>query len=333
MVKADAYGHGLLEVARSLESVCDFLGVARMEEARALREGDIGEKILVCSDLLYEAIGYAVENGVTLTASSAQEIEVLAEQAKEKRRPQSVHIKVDSGMNRLGVKSLKELSSMIRNLKKAPFVQLEGIYTHFADCTDQEFTDEQFKRFMCFVDAARQTFPEIIAHCASSAAIFADRKYHLDMVRPGINLYGYLREGAQNRGVLLRPAMQVFSGVIAVKRARKGESVGYSRTYVAPEEITYAVVGAGYGDGLKRALSNKGKVAIGGRLCDVIGNICMDAFMARIAGGAMPGDEVLLFSDEAQEELSFEHNSALCGTICYELLTSFTARAKREYVK
>ena len=333
MVKADAYGHGLLEVARSLEGVCDFFGVARIEEARALREGGIVGNILVCSDLAEDAVCYAAENGITLTISSATELEICAARARRKGRPLSVHIKVDSGMNRLGVKSLKEFSSIIKKLKKSPFIKAEGIYTHFADCSDPEFTDEQFERFTRFVEEARQTFPGIVAHCASSAAIFAGSKYHLDMVRPGINLYGYLREEAEKKGVQLQPAMRVFSRVIAVKKAKKGETVGYCRTYAAPKDITYAVVGAGYGDGFKRQLSNKGKVAIGGRLCDIIGNICMDAFMARVNGRVKPGDEVTLFSDDAEEELSFEHSSALCGTICYELLTSFTSRAKRIYVK
>lgn len=333
MVKADAYGHGLAEVASSLEGSCDFFGVARIGEAKAIRELGVKGDILVCSELGKECASYACRNGVTLTLCSALDLDIYEKEAERQKSPLNVHIKVDSGMNRLGLKSLRDLERLLKRLKKSRYVSPTGIYTHFADCTDSHFTIEQFELFSEFADAAKQYFPQIIAHCASSAAIFSDKRFHLDMVRPGINLYGYSRGKAEEKGVSLKPAMQVYSQVIAVKSAKKGESVGYSRTFRTEEDISYAVIGAGYGDGFRRALSNRGKAEINGALCDIIGNVCMDCFMVKLSKRAKAGDEALLFSDEAGKELSFEYNSGLCGTICYELLTSFTARADRIYIQ
>lgn len=315
-----------------MKDICSSFGVARLCEAVRAREaaGD-GSEVLVMLDR-YADIETAAKYDVTLSASSLKELKHIKKEGQKLKKPVKIHIKTDSGFNRLGVKDFDEFNKMLAACGGG--IKLTGIYTHFADFADREFTKKQFLTFLKYVKAAKRLFPELRAHCATAGAAFADKKYCLDMVRSGINIYGYRGEEAAKKGVPLKPAMEIFAPVMAVKRARKGESVGYCRKYIASSDIYYAVISAGYGDGYNRGLSGRGSVMINGRMCGVIGNVCMDAFMVNLGksrGGAKTGDTATLFSPHHGERLTLEYNSALLNTIVYELLTSFKA-AQRVYV-
>jgi alanine racemase len=334
MIKAEAYGHGIENTARTLESLCECFGVARFEEALAVRKAAAVPDILVCGEFESKNAPEAARNNITLTVSGMQELIEYRKELREANKPLKLHIKIDSGMNRLGVKSDEELLRMLEYTKRCGKIILSGIYTHFADCRDSEFTKNQYDYFIRSVSVAKALFPHITAHCASSAAVFTDKKYHMDMVRPGINIYGFNRGKALNCEVELLPAIKAYSSVIAVKRAEKGETIGYDRVYKAEKALYYAVISAGYGDGIKRALSREWTVYIKGYPCHIAGNICMDTFMAVLPEEAekniKSGDKVVIFSDEG--ESTFENCAAVCNTITYEILTSFTGRAKRIYI-
>lgn len=336
MIKANAYGHGLLKTAQSLKSVCACFGVARLCEAESVRSV-VNSDILVCSEFIEdkESILKAIKHNIMLTASSVDDLKIYNQIVKEYNKPLKLHIKTDSGMNRLGIKSENELYQMLLIFKSNENLVLKGIFTHFADCKDLVFTDKQFEKFLKFVIIAKKEYPHIKAHCASSVAIFTDKKYHLDMVRPGINLYGFNGENAFEKGFVLKPAMEVFSTVMAVKKAYSGESIGYCQNFKVKADTGYAVICAGYGDGYKRILSNKGYVLINGKLYKTAGNICMDSFMVNtgLHADVKSGDKVVLISNSCgYKNLSFEKISKRCNTIVYEIITSFTDRAVREYI-
>lgn len=341
MIKADAYGHGMVKTAKCLEEICGYFGVARLSEALQLREEGISRNILVCAEYNGKNAVDAAENNITLTVTNLNELKAYCSAIKKTKKTLFVHIKTDSGMNRLGVKSLAELDIMLDYLNQCSNIKLSGIYTHFADCTDIDFTNEQYSRFLKYVFRAKREFKDITAHCASSAAIFSSSGYYLDMVRPGINLYGYCTGKALKAGVKLKPAMQVYSTVIAVKQAKQGESIGYCRNYTVNEDLYYAVISAGYGDGIKRSLSNRWSVYINGIKCDIAGNICMDTFMAVLPQNAgqkiKPGDKAVILSDKniynnGDNNISFSACAQAAGTIEYEIITSFTSRAQRIYI-
>ena len=291
-----------------------------------------GCDILILSEQISD-IAMAAKYNITLTACSLREIEYIINKAEKLGATVNVHIKADSGMNRLGVKDFAEFKKMLELCRRSE-ISLKGIYTHFADCGDTEFTDRQYNTFLSYVKLAKRLFPDITAHCASSAAVFKDKKYHLDMVRAGINLFGYCDGYARQKGILLKPAMEVSAKVAAVKKAFRGESIGYLRGCFVKKDTYYAVINAGYGDGYSRAFSNKGSVSIGGKVFGVAGNICMDNFMVDLGGcchDIKAGDRALLFSPYGDRRLTFEYNSKILNTIVYEMLTSFKA-AFRKYI-
>jgi alanine racemase len=307
--------------------------VARLEEAvKARMAAGEGCDILILSEQISD-IAMAVRYNITLTACSLKELEHIVNKAEKLNTAVCVHIKADSGMNRLGVKDFAEFKKMLELCRRREIL-LKGIYTHFADCGDTQFTDRQYDTFLSYVKLAKRLFPDIIAHCASSAAIFKDKRYHLDMVRAGINLYGYCGEYARQNGIRLKPAMEVSARVAAVKKASEGESIGYQRGCFVKKDTYYAVINAGYGDGYSRAFSNKGSVSIGGKVFGVAGNICMDNFMVDLGGcrhDIKAEDRALLFSPYGDRRLTFEYNSKILNTIVYEMLTSFKA-AFRKYI-
>lgn len=334
MVKANAYGHGIEQVVKCLKDVCDFFGVARFCEAEKIKNILPQSNILVVAETDIKKVKQAAKNNITLTISSLNELKQYNKELKNSNNVLNIHIKIDSGMNRLGVKSLQELDNMLALLKESNNINLKGIYTHFADCNDIDFTKEQYNKFIQFVKKAKEFNKNIIAHCASSTAIFTDKKYHLDMIRPGINLYGAETEKAQNKGITLKPTMEVYSIVQTIKKAKKGESIGYNRAYKVKKDTFYAVISAGYGDGYKRALSNCGIININGYDCKIAGNICMDLFMAILPQKAQKeiktGDKAILLSNNIKAT-TIENISKLCNTITYEILTSFTDRVQRIY--
>lgn len=313
VIKDDAYGHGAVKLGLLYEKLgCDYFAVSCINEALELRNGGIKKPILI---LGYTDIEYAKQlhdYEITQCVFSLEYATALNKQGYQIK----CHLKVDTGMNRIGFKDIDEMEYTY-NL---PNLNFEGIFTHFAKATEKQFTQNQFDRLMNAVSELHNRNCDFkIRHCANSAGIFLYDKYTLDMVRPGIILYGL--GGYQG----LKPAMKLKSVVSEVKLVSKGETIGYERNYMANKDIKVATVAIGYGDGFFRANSGKNKVCINGVNCDIVGNVCMDQMMVDVSGvDCKMGDEVNCYID-------FEECANNLGTISYELICAIDNRVKIIY--
>ncbi len=329
-VKANAYGHGSVQVARFLEGQgVNWFGVATAEEALELRGGGVGANILVLTPV-YKAIRELVDYEVSLTVADEASLETLERALGEK--PARVHLKVDTGMNRLGLGAREALALALR-LEQAKNVTLEGVWTHFAasDTEDRSFTLGQLEAFAAFLESLQRSGVEpSFVHAANSAAIFAYPEAAFTLVRPGIALYGYHSSpfvAGLEKG--LQPALTLSAPVTFVKRVPAGASVSYSTLWQAPRDTTIATVRIGYGDGYPRLLTGKAEVVLQGELRPVAGRICMDQLMVDAGDLVVQiGDRVTLFGPGA---LDAEVLAARIGTISYELLTSLGSRVERVY--
>lgn len=330
VVKADAYGHGAIPVAKKLEELgADYLAVACLDEAAELREAGIGLPILILGVTPAEFTADLVHYDLTQAVGDLDLARAYAGAAAGKKL--KIHIKVDTGMSRLGflwdtaVEAALELAAM-------EAFDIEGIFTHFAAADgDEDFTMEQLARFLAVTDGLAEKGLIIpIRHCAASAAMLNYPCTHMDMVRPGIALYGHYPEKGMERLCPLEPVMTLKTRVAAVRRVPAGATVSYGRTAKMAEETTLAVLPVGYADGFPRLLSNEGSAMIRGVPCPILGRVCMDLCMvaAESVPGVKVGDEAILYGPGP---LSVERAASLAGTIQYELLTSVGRRVPRVY--
>ncbi len=329
MVKAGGYGHGGALAARAaLEGGATWLGVSSAEEALALRAEGFTAPILVAGWSPPGRLAALVAAGVHLTAWEPDQV-VAAAQVGTRQTPALLHLKVDTGMGRLGCRpeALPALGDAVR--RGGARVRPVGTFTHFADAEgDIEHTRLQEHRFREAVESLRRRWPDLVLHAANSAAALRLPETRHDLVRCGIALYGYPPAGA---GPGLRPAMTVTARVTMVKTVRPGESVGYGRTWVARRPTRVATVAAGYADGIHRAHSNRGAVLIGGRRCPIIGTVSMDQHTADVseAGEVRPGDEAVLVGRQGGAWLGADDVARAVGTISYEVLCSVSSRVPR----
>lgn len=332
MVKADAYGHGLKTVGAALAGVADYLGVASDGEAAALRAVGVSCPILITGALNYSDVKILFEKSITQTVLSTEDLKVLEHIGTVLNKKIKVHLKVDTGMNRLGVDSTDSLDNILSFLGQSKFIVCEGVFTHFAtsDGSDREFLEKQHKLFENYLSRFRAKYPlPILAHCLSSGGILTASEYRHDMVRPGIMLYGYTPDKKLNNDIKLRPALMATAPVVSVKKIAAGESVSYGRDYITEEEKTVAVIRAGYGDGFKRVLSSRGFVMLSGSRAPILGRVCMDMFMVDVTNiPAKIGDEAVLIGDG----ISAEDMAGLAGTIPYEILTGLKTRTQICYI-
>ena len=331
VVKADAYGHGIVQTAKNaLCAGAQWLAVARTDEGAMLRKAGVEAPILV----LGAPSGYEIADGVghnlTLTICAPAMAACVQRHAKRLGKPALVHIKVDTGMGRIGVRDENEMKALLAELEKCPDVRLTGVFTHFADAdgSDEVYTRMQLERFQ------RMTalLPDgILRHCANSAAIHRFPEAAMDMVRAGISMYGYPPVATD---MPLQPVMTWRTAVTFVKTLQAGEKVSYGCTFTADRAMTVATIACGYGDGYHRAGSGKAEVLIHGRRCPVIGRICMDQMMADVTGldGVEPGDEAVLIGTQGNERITAEELAAWSGTISYEVLLAATERVHRLWV-
>ena len=338
VVKADAYGHGAVPVARRLETLgAEYLAVACLDEALELRQAGITTPILILGYTPVERADSLLDNGITQTVYDADMARALSNAAAAAGKTLKIHVKADTGMSRLGWLCGEEDQSAaveaIAQVCALPGLEAEGIYTHFANADgDEDYTMLQFTRFLDLLEALKDkgiTFA--IRHCAASAAALKFPCTHLDMVRPGIALYGHYPdpscEGLDGPG--LRPVMTLKTRVASVKTVPAGTPVSYGCTHVLDRETRLAALTIGYADGLPRLCSDKLEVLIGGQRAPVVGRICMDMCMADVTGlDVAPGDEVEVFG----EHLPIEDVAALAGTIQYELLCAVSPRVHRAYL-
>ncbi len=332
VVKADAYGHGSVPVSRvCLEEGASMLGVAIPEEGMELREAGVTAPILVLSGVDDEGAVISARYGLTQTVYDPRGVERLSAICEAERLRCPVHVKIDSGMGRIGARTEAELQAILGALSKAPRLDITGVYTHFADADspDPAFTLRQIERFDCL----RKHLPGgITAHAAASAAALRYPEAAFDMVRFGIVMYGC----APYPGcpLDLQPVLSWKTEAVYVKRFQKGDSFSYGRTFIADRDGMAATLSIGYGDGYPRILSNRADVLIHGKRCRILGRVCMDAMMVDVTDvdGVTEGTEAVLIGRSGKECVTADELAALSDTISYEILLSPGARNGRVYI-
>ncbi len=336
VVKADGYGHGAVPVAiAALNSGAAFLGVALVEEGIALRRAGIVAPILFMESLFPWQASDLVRYGLTATVASYESADVLSESAALLGRKAKVHIKVDTGMGRLGLPP-DAIPGLVRHVSGLPRLEIEGIFTHLACAeSDPSMTRRQLELFHDVVDSLAAQGHEIpIKHVANSAAALCVPEAAMDMVRIGGAMYGISPTGTSPLSRGWQPALSFKTRVSYVKPVKVGATVSYGATYVAPGPQLIATLPVGYADGYSRLLSGRGEVLIGGVRCPVAGRVCMDQIMAVLPpdSDARVGDEVVLIGKQGDEVIYAEDIARIMGTIGYEVVCAISKRVPRVYV-
>jgi alanine racemase len=335
VVKADAYGHGAVAVSRTLEAGgIDMLGAALVEEGIALRVEGIRAPILVMGVTPADEIPAAMQYDLAITVGDLEAARGIQDQAARHGRKARVHLKIDTGMNRLGIRA-EEVGGAAAAIVRMKGLVLEGAYTHFA-CADGEkpgAVGEQLARLRAALAAMRSAgaVPPLV-HAANSSALMAMPDTHFDMVRSGLALYGIATCGA-SAGEALRPVLALKSEVAHLKRVRRGEGASYGHRWQAKRDSVLGFLPIGYADGYPRALWERGRVRVGGRLAPIAGVVCMDATLVDLTDIENPhvGMLVTLIEADCASPISAAGLAALCGTIPYEILTGLGKRLPRVY--
>lgn len=344
VVKADAYGHGAMRTAPTLlESGVSRLAVSLLDEAINLRENGINAPILILSYTDPRRAEEVIRYNLTQTVYSWDLIRALDDAGAKIGAKADVHIKIDTGMGRIGFVSGFNSVAETQKVCELPNIAVEGIFTHFAtaDEVDDEFTRLQFARFMGIcTELEKQGIYIPIKHCCNSAATLRYPEMHLDMVRVGLILFGLLPDNCEEHADRFKPAMRLKSSVIHVKKLPAGSSVGYGRNYKTEEETVIATIPIGYADGYNRLMSNRAHALIQGERVPVIGNICMDACMLDVSRLKKPvkvGDEVVLVGEQTQRGqeavITFEDLAAWSETISYEVICVIGKRIPRVFIQ
>ncbi|WP_028273158.1 alanine racemase [Atopococcus tabaci] len=340
VIKADGYGHGAVQVGRaSVEAGADYLAVAVLDEALELRRSGITAPILQLSPIEQDAVEAAVNNHITLTVFTKNIAQAVIDAAERLNQKAFVHLKVDTGMSRVGVQSKEEAWEVAELLRSSDSVELEGVYTHFADAENVEepaFTHHQYQSFLDVIEHLETqgvTIP--IRHCSNTAATLVFPEMKLDMVRVGMGILG-LAPDQKFEGLLpLKQALKVKSVVAHVKTIPAGQSVGYGRTYIPDSERVIATVPIGYADGMPRILSNETILTINGVPVRIAGRVCMDQTMFDVTDvpNVKEGDELIYIGDHTKGEPSPYEIGALAHTTHYEIYCALGKRVPRVYVE
>lgn len=333
VVKADGYGHGALQVSEAaLSGGADCLAVAIPEEGRELRDEGIVCPILVLGLIQPSEAGKSVGAALEQTVCSVDLLDALDRESQNRGVKTMVHIKLDTGMGRIGL-APEDVVGFARRVAACPGLVLKGLFSHFscADESDKAFSHAQLRRFNEVVqalDAAGIAIP--VKHMANSAAVLDLPEAHLDMVRPGIMIYGLYPSAEVSHSVDLRPAMSFLTRVCHVKDVAAGTPIGYGAIYVTPEEKRIATIPVGYADGYRRNLTGKAEVIVRGTRVPIVGRVAMDMCMLDVTSvpDAREGDDVILFG----AGLPVEEMASLIGTINYEVVTCIGKRVPRQYI-
>lgn len=338
VIKADAYGHGDVPVAEALNDLADAYGVAIPEEALKLRANGIAKTILILGHTGTEWFSDIIEQSVSQTVYTYEMAKQLSEAAQSMGKTAKIHIKIDTGMSRIGFLPTKDNIEVIRAVSELPGIEIEGIFTHFAraDEKNEDAIKEPFEKYMLFLHELENRGVIIpIKHVANSASIMRYPETWLDMVRSGITTYGlYPSEEVPKEKLSLRPALQWKSTVSYVKTIRPGTSVGYGGTFTAERDTKVATIPVGYADGVRRSLSGKGRVLIHGEYAPIIGRICMDQFMVDVTDieNVREGDSVTLIGKDGANTIPVEEVAALSHSFNYEYVCGISLRVPRKYI-
>lgn len=335
VVKANAYGHGAIEVARALEAAgASMLACADIEEGVALRQAGVTAPILVFGALSVSDLDGVFDCRLTPTISTPGAAEALEAAAARHGVRLGCHLKIDTGMNRLGFRH-DNLTRTMPPVLASPHLAIDAVYTHMAAADDPEsaFLDEQRSRFDRAVAAlAAIGLARVKRHAANSATLLRDARAWYDWVRPGLLLYGVVPPPLAATDLDLRPALSLTSRMVAVKGVRTGEGVGYGLTWRASQPRSIGIVPAGYADGLDTRLGGRGAVLVRGRRAPIVGAVSMDMLAVDVTGlGALPGDEVVLIGRQGSDEITAREVAAAIGSIPWEVLCRLGARVERQY--
>jgi alanine racemase len=338
VVKADGYGHGVVPIARAaLQGGADFLGVASVDEAIPLRQAEIDAPILVLGYTPVRSLPWIARYNLRATVFDIPTLEALNDIGQAQGKPLAVHVKVDTGMGRLGVNWNQEALAFLRKATSLPGIRVEGIFSHFAtaDAADKSFARLQIERWLSLLQNLEKEGIEIpVQHIANSAGVIDLPESVFSMVRIGIGLYGYYpSDQVRKERVHLLPALRFVSEIAMLKDVPAGTPISYGGTYITQKRERIATVPVGYGDGYSRSLSNKAYALVHGRRVPVVGRVCMDQLHLVVSDvpDVKVGDEVVLYGTQGRESVSIEEIAAIAGTISYEVICNIGTRVPRLY--
>lgn len=336
VIKTDGYGHGAVPIARIIDDQVAAYAVATIDEALNLRRHNIKKPIYILGFIYEKRIEDAILNDVRMTVFQYEMAKAISDVAVGIGKIAKIHIKIDTGMSRIGFGICDENIEVIKSISKLPNVEIEGIFTHFvsSDSADKTKANSQLESFEAFVQSLKDNDVDIkLVHCSNSAGIIDMPLANKTEVRAGIALYGLYPSDEVNRdAVKLYPAMELKSHIIYVKNVPAGTGISYGGTFVTDRETKVATIPVGYGDGYPRNLSNKGYVLINGRKCPILGRVCMDQFMVDVTGmDVKEGDVVTLVGRDGDERISVEELAELAETFNYEFVCNIGKRIPRVY--
>lgn len=335
-VKANAYGHGLIEVSKTLANCgVDYLGVGTVDEAIKLKKAHLGVHILNLTSITMHEIEPVLKFKIIQTVPDINSARAINKMAKRKGIAAKVHLKIDTGMGRLGVWH-NDTVNFVKQILKLKHLIVEGIFTHFAAADeDPTFTNGQIKNFLSLLKELDDMGVYIrYKHAANSAAVINYKSSHFNIIRPGIMIYGLYPNINLKRKIRLKPALTLKSRVSSVKYTPSGRRIGYGGTYLTKKDTKIAIVSVGYGDGYNRLLSNKGEVLIKGKRAPVVGRVCMDQIIVDAGNNSkiVPGDEVVLIGRQDKEQITAEEIATVCHTIPYEVACWINSRVPRVFI-
>lgn len=338
VVKGDGYSHGIIPVAKTMhEAGVDYFAVAIAEEGAEMRRAGITEEsILVLGLSLKQSFPLAIEYDLTLTVCEKENILQLQETAKSMGKNIKVHIKIDSGMSRIGVRNEAELSEVLDTISKCENIILEGVFTHFATADEEDDlpTKNQIEKFEGLLNIINNRGLKLLVHAANSAATLNYKQTHYDMVRPGVCSYGYYPSDYVIKNVKLKPAFEWHTKIAYLKLIEKGDSVGYGFNYKAEGKRKIATLPVGYADGYRRDIGNSGYVLIRGQKAPVVGKVCMDQCMVDVTDikDVSIGDDVVLIGKSGKQQITIETMAGWLNASKYEMLAVISKRVPRVYV-
>ena len=342
VIKTDGYGHGAIPIAKELEEMDKVYGyaVATAEEALDLRKNEVKKPILILGYTFPGKYEELIRNNISMALFRKDSLEEIAQVAKNIGKKASVHIKIDTGMGRIGVSPDETGVEFAGEILKNEFLYLEGAFTHFAkaDETDKTFTLDQIEKFRTFVNEVEEKFGYQIPmkHTSNSAGIIDLKEANLDLVRAGIILYGlWPSDEVSKTAVCLKPALSLYSTIVYIKDIQEGTPVSYGGKFVADKKMKIATIPVGYGDGYPRSLSGKGFVLIQGQRAPILGRVCMDQFMVDVShiANVNMGDKVTLIGEDKGQKITVEELGDLADKFNYEFVCGLSKRIPRTFVK